>query len=347
MKQPFSIVPHLKRPLCSPVAYLLLLLAAMQLCACSGSTHGERFHKVSGEVWHTLYNVTYRGPESLSDSIMPVLDEVGASLSIFDPASLVSEVNHRSSALVDTHFKTVYAMSRRVNEASGGAFDPTLSPLITAWGFGKGHHATADTLRLDSLLAITGIRKTRLSGDSIFKEDPRIEFNLSAVAKGYGADCVAAMFRRNGVTDFLIEIGGEIVASGKNPKGADWRVAVARPVADSSVPSSARDSHEAIIAFTGMGMATSGDYRNFHGQGTARYGHTISPATGRPAATDVASATVMAPTCMEADALATAAMAMGSRKATAMLDSLALPYLLIRTDLSVITSPTMASMLAH
>lgn len=338
MKQRFSII-----------LYILSLLSVMPLTGCNGTTGSgsDRYRRISGEIWHTFYNIAYCGSESLRDSVIPVLEEVGASLSVFEPNSLVSAVNRQTATPVDHHFRQVYKMVCRINRASHGMFDPTISPLITAWGFGRGHRATSDTLRIDSLLAITGLDRTHLMRDTLFKDDPRIEFNFSAIAKGYGVDCVAEMLRRNGVTDFMVEIGGEIRASGRNPKGELWHIAIAEPVADESDSGSSSGDPDKVIAFTDMGMATSGNYRNFHGAGTSRYGHTISPVTGRPAATDVASVTVMAPTCMEADALATASMALGSTEAKALLDSLALPYLIIRTDMTTILSRSMDAMLVR
>lgn len=293
------------------------------LVGCAQGGHGDAYVTQRGEVWHTLYNITYAGPESLGDSLKVVMDSIEHSLSVFDESSLVSRVNASERTVVDRTFCEVYAMSVRVNEQSHGMFDPTLSPLITAWGFGKGHQATADTLRIDSLLNITGIGHTHLEGDTLVKDDARIQFNFSAIAKGYGCDRVAAMLRRNGVKDYMVEIGGEIVAAGKSSRGHDWRVAIDCPQERREGPA------QAVVEFTDMAMATSGDYRNYHSTGTRRYGHTISPLTGRPAATDIVSVTVMAPTCMEADAMATASMALGSGLGAKMLDDLGLPYLMI------------------
>ena len=167
----------------------------------------SEWQQKDGLVWNTSFHITYRGSESLGDSALSVLARVGRSLSVFDSTSLVSRVNRQDSTLVDTDFIRVYVMSRKINRASDGAFDPTLSPLITAWGFGKGHKANADTTRIDSIMNYVGINKTHLHRDSIIKNDPRIEFNFSAIAKGYGCYAVAEMFEKNGVTDFLIEIG--------------------------------------------------------------------------------------------------------------------------------------------
>lgn len=300
-----------------------------------GCRRGNSWQSSEGVIWHTFWRVTYNGPENLSDSILPTLNAVGRSLSVFDSLSVVSKVNQSLVMDVDNDFATVYNESKRINRLTNGAFDPTLSPLITAWGFGKGHQATVDTCRIDSILNFVGIAKTHLNGNRLSKDDLRTEFNFSAIAKGYGCDKVADMFKRNGVEDFLIEIGGEVVASGQSPHGEPWKVGVEKPAADAT---SAREAQE-VVELSSGGMATSGNYRNFHSdQSGKRFGHTISPQTGRPIATDVASATVIASTCMEADALATSMMVLGSQKGIELANNNGYRVLLILSDNSIVTS---------
>lgn len=298
---------------------------------------GEKFRRDEGMVWHTTYHITYKSDRSLTDSIIATFGAVGNSLNVFDPASLASRVNDGDSVAVDADFARVFEMSLRVNRLTEGAFDPTLGPLITAWGFGRGHKATADTLRLDSLLALTGIGRCRIERGVMIKGNKGMQFNFSAIAKGYGCDRVAEMLERNGVKDYLVEIGGEIRCAGQSPSGREWRVSVDRPVfSDSVVHESQR-----VVTLAGGGLATSGDYRNFHTSGGSRYGHTISATTGRPARTDVLSATDVAPTAMEADALATSMMAMGSRRAKALATRLDMPVLLVLADSAVWETPRM------
>lgn len=319
-----------------PLWALAALLAALVASCAPDYRHDE------GMVWHTTYHITYRSDRQLTDSILAAIGDVDRSLNVFDPTSLASRVNESDSVPADENFRAVFDMSVRVNRLSGGAFDPTLGPLITAWGFGKGHKATADTLRIDSLLSLTGITRSRIENGFVIKGHPAMQFNFSAIAKGYGCDRVAAMLERNGVTDYLVEIGGEIRCGGSSPSGRDWRVSVDRPVVSDSV----LHESQCVVSFTGMGMATSGDYRNFHGEGDGRYGHTISPVTGRPARTDVLSATVMASSAMEADALATAFMAMGSERAKKLAADLQLPVLLVLADASVWESEQMKSLVS-
>lgn len=327
-------MPHMKRfrnlSLLCPLA--LSLTALMMACRDQG------YVTTRGVVWNTTYNITYDGDTALEDSILKVIGEIGKSLNVFDSCSLVSAVNRSDSAFtVDSHFMAVYETSRRINTASDGMFDPTLSPLIKAWGFGPGHEENRDTLAVYSILSFTGISKTRLEGATLLKDDPRTEFNFSAIAKGYACDAVGAMFRRNGVEDYLVEIGGELAAGGKSPTGGKWRISIDAPVKNDR--EIVHDSY-IIIEVTDAGIATSGNYRNFRQTGGKTIGHTLSPKTGRPVETDVVSATIIAPTAMEADAAATACMAGGSTLAKAMLAELRFQALLILSDSTSWTTPS-------
>lgn len=302
-------------------------------CGRSGNGDSREYQNAEGMIWNTTYHVTYNGGSELKDSIMQVLNKVGASLNVFDEKSLVSRVNINDSTAVDTDFIRVYVESVKVNRLTEGAFDPTLGPLIEAWGFGKGHKATGDTARIDSLMKFVGIDKTRLSMDTLVKDDSRIRFNFSAIAKGYGCDCVGEMLQRNGVEDWLVEIGGEISCRGKSPEGGKWRVSIDRPVMQKD-----RILHDSqcVVEVTDGGIATSGNYRNLQSDEKGQYyGHTISARTGRPARTDVISATVIGRTAMESDALATAFMAMGADDVKRLNKSTRLPVMLVLADSTV------------
>ncbi len=302
-------------------------------CGRSGNGDSREYQNAEGMIWNTTYHVTYNGGSELKDSIMQVLNKVGASLNVFDDNSLVSRVNVSDSTAVDTDFIRVYVESVKVNRLTDGAFDPTLGPLIEAWGFGKGHKATGDTARIDSLMKFVGIDKTRLSMDTLVKDDSRIRFNFSAIAKGYGCDCVGEMLQRNGVEDWLVEIGGEISCRGKSPEGGKWRVSIDRPVMQKD-----RILHDSqcVVEVTDAGIATSGNYRNLQSDEKGQYyGHTISARTGRPVRTDVISATVIGRTAMESDALATAFMAMGADDVKRLNKSTRLSVMLVLADSTV------------
>lgn len=314
------------------VSCFKLILIATALGLTSSCHKGESYIREEGMVWNTVYHITYEATGPLTDSISATLDLVGKSLLVFDKNSLVSRVNTSDSTEVDTLFKEVYITSLIINNASDGMFDPTVSPLVTAWGFGPGHTISADTIAIDSIMEFTGIRKTRLQQDMLIKEDPRTQFNFSAIAKGYGCDMIARMLRRNGVSNYLVEIGGEIAAGGDSPRGDIWNISIDKPVLSDTA--GLHDS-SAIISISDCGIATSGNYRNFHKEGGKTLGHTISPVTGRPVETDVISATVIAPSCMEADATATACMAAGSQIAKRMLHELGFDGMLILSDSTI------------
>lgn len=320
-------------PLALPALIIALLLA--------GCNRQYTYRSTEGMVWNTVYHITYKGPAELEDSIRATLAQVGAAVNVFDPASNLSRINRGETLEADTMLQAVVLMAKKVNKASDGAFDPTLGPVIRAWGFGKGHEATADTARLDSLRQFVGFDKWNMADGHVSKADPRVELNLSGIAKGYGCDAVADMFLRNGVTDFMVEIGGEIRVGGTNPEGTKWNIAIDKPIVSDSV------IHEYLttVSITGCGLATSGDYRNFHTDASGnRFGHTLDPKTLRPAHTDVLSASVIAPTCMEADGYATACMVMGSEKALLMARREKLAVLLV-THRGVLVSQAMKSYL--
>lgn len=311
-------------------AFCALAILLLSFASCDKKA-SYRFEE--GIAWNTLYHITYQSDRDLSDSIRIILSEIDNSLSPFNENSVVFKINSNRSDTADTHFNKVYSESIRINKATEGAFDPTLGPVIRAWGFGKGHEVSADTLKLDSLLQLVGIGKTELAGKRLIKKDPGIEFNFSALAKGYGVDCIADMLKRNNVANFLVEVGGEIRTSGVNPDGKKWSIGIDRP--DSEVPTGETVLN---IRIDNAGIATSGNYRNYQTGGGRKFGHTISPETGRPVETDVISATVIAPTCMEADALATCCMVLGCDKAIELCNSLNAGVMLIRPDMTVVSN---------
>ena len=281
----------------------------------SGCEKKTGYITIEGMVWNTVYHITYEGPTNFKDSILPVLNDVSLSLSIFDKQSLVNQLNTSDSVIADENLIAVYDESKRISRISRGVFDPTISPLVTAWGFGICHAATSDTAYVDSILKFVGIDKTYRSNNIIYKKDRRTQFNFSAIAKGFGCDAIGEMFRNNGIQNYMVEIGGELVLSGKSPSGDKWRISI-------DAPSSSNNTHNEsamIVGLTDMGVATSGNYRNFRLDGDKTLAHTISPLTGYPYLSEILSVTVIAPSCMEADGLATACMASSPEEAQRIL----------------------------
>ncbi len=317
---------------------IVTLLIAATLSLIASCTRAPQWRTAAGAVWNTEYHITYRADTDLRDSVIAVMKRVEQSLSPFAAASLITRINAGERVAADSLLRRVFVESQRVNRLSGGVFDPTVAPLINLWGFGyRNGAAEPDSAAIDSLLSMVGIAGCHISPDGcIERQHPGTEFNFSAITKGYGCDLVGEMLARNGVHDYMVEIGGEIAMRGHNPRGEEWHIMIDAPVSSPSGP-----VHEELvtIAVTDCGVATSGNYRNHRTTASGEVWHTISPVTGRPAVTDLLSATVIAPTCMTADALATACMAMQAAQALAMTDSLPGVEALLVTADTVLHTP--------
>lgn len=301
----------------SPYMILLSLVVAV---ACGSCSRGPAYRHCDGAVWSTTYHITYASDVMLDDSILDVMRRVEMSLSPFADSSLVSAINRGDTDQTDALFERIFSTSQMVCRASGGAFDPTVMPLVELWGFGRNRNvAEPSRSSIDSALVNVGMMKNRISGGRIYKATPATTFDFSSITKGYGCDLVGEMLERNGCTDYMVEIGGEMALKGSNPRGAKWRVMIEAPVDNDSVMSRDRMS---VVELSDCGVATSGNYRNYHDFASGRKGHTISPVTGYPVETSTLSATVVAPDAMTADAFATACMTMPEEAALAMIESI-------------------------
>lgn len=292
-----------------PLIYILLLTFA--------SCGNKNYHN-SGAVWGTTYHISYSAPQDLSDSVIAVMNDIDRQFSMFLDSSVVSRINRNEDVAVNGDFIKVFELSKRLSELSGGAFDPTVGPLTDLWGFGiADFDSVPSEAAIDSVLTSVGISDCRVVGNKVIKKNPSTRFDFSSIAKGYGVDAVGAMLARNGCTDFLVEIGGEILTRGLNPRGLPWRVQI-------DAPQSGIDSHTAmtVIDLPDAAVATSGNYRNYRESGGRRFGHTLDPHSGYPVETSTLSATVIAPDCATADGLATACMVMDVSDALAMIESL-------------------------
>ena len=284
----------------------------MMLVSCAT----ESYIKDSGMVFGTTYSITYQYHENLKSDIEGVMQQVDNSLSPFNKSSVITAINNNTSTKADKYLTEVFTLAQTVNKETDGAFDITVAPLVNAWGFGFRNGTRPTDAQTDSLLAIVGQEKVTLKDGEIIKSDPRIMLDCSAIAKGFGVDKVAEFLAGKGIENFLVEIGGEISARGKNSRGTEWNIGVTKPVDDSL---SINQENQAVLQITNKAMATSGNYRNFYYEGGKKYAHTINPHTGKPAQSDILSATVIAQTCAVADAYATAFMVLGSEKAKEIL----------------------------
>ncbi|MDE6860249.1 MAG: FAD:protein FMN transferase [Duncaniella sp.] len=295
--------------------YLIVLFAAVSC------TRPQRFRTCEGAVWNTTFHITYKADIDLDDSIRTVMKRVEMSLSPFNDNSLISRINRGEEVPADSLLCRIFLASQEVNRCSGGAFDPTVAPLINLWGFGYRNSGIEPTQQsIDSIMPVVGIASCLITPEGmILKKSQGTEFNFSAITKGYGCDLVGEMLARNGASDYMVEIGGEIALAGKNPHDRAWRIMIDAPIDNDSAV-----VHErmAVIEPGTGGVATSGNYRNYKQTSAGKVWHTISPLTGYPAHTDLLSATIIAPNAMLADAYATSCMAMNCESAIEMLDSI-------------------------
>lgn len=296
-----------------PILFVLIVLVVVGFAA---RKKNAEYQHDSGLVFGTSYNITYQSNDNLKPEIEKVLAEVDASLSPFNEKSVITHVNRNEAVTLDDHFITVFRLSSEIYKDTEGAFDITVAPLVNAWGFGFKNGTMPDKQAIDSLKQFVGFDKVKLQDGKIIKTDDRLMLDCSAIAKGYGVDAVAKMLKSKGISNFMVEIGGEIVASGENPKGAPWRIGVSKPEDDSV---SVSNDIQGIINISDKAMATSGNYRNFYYKGGKKYAHTIDPKTGCPVQHSILSATVVSDECAKADAYATAFMVMGLEKAKAVL----------------------------
>lgn len=271
---------------------------------------------VSGQTMGTTYRIVYLDPlrrefKSQIDSLLQVFNQ---SLSTYIPDSEISRFNKVDSLVYESSFfYPVLAKSKEVYTNTGGAFDPTVGPLVNVWGFGPGGAALEDSVSIPKLLRQVGFEKVVFDGVQARKGIPGIYLDFSAVAKGYGVDIVGKFLESKEIEHYLVEIGGELKAKGSNENGELWRVGISQPDEEG-----AANELFGIIALNGKGLATSGNYRNFYIVDGKKFSHTISPFTGYPVVHGLLSATVVADDCMTADAYATAMMVMGTEKSIAL-----------------------------
>lgn len=284
------------------------------------------YRTASGVVWHTTYNITYESSRDLGDSIIAVTGGIDMSASMFNPRSVLSRINNNSSNCADSMVAKLLQRSQEINRETGGAFDPTIAPLMRLWKTQDTVATLPDEAAIDSVMQFVGMNKVRLAnGNQVIKSDSRLQLDFNAIAKGLGCDEVGRMLKRNGVTNYLVEIGGEITASGVNERGLPWHVSIDLPIEsnDTVVHSSAL-----VLQLDKGGIATSGNYRNYKIVDGRKVAHIIDPRTGHTAISNLLSATVIATDCMNADAYATALMVMGLDRARKFADD--------RNDLSVV-----------
>lgn len=303
-----------KKKLLWQVPFLLLLIVGTIVIL----KKQPPFRTNEGMIFGTIYKITYQHSDDLQNEIKAAMMEVDNSLSPYNPNSIITRINHNEDTVLNEHFLHVFNLAQQISAETEGAFDITVAPLVNAWGFGFKHSIDIDPNVIDSLRQFVGYQKIKLEDGKIVKEDARTMLDCSAIAKGYGVDRVARLLDQKGVQHYMVDIGGEVVLKGKNPRMKTWRIGINKPVEDSL---SVNQELQTILEVSGVGMATSGNYRKFYYKDGKRYAHTIDPRVGTPVQHNILSATVIAKDCTTADAYATAFMVMGLEEAKAFCEA--------------------------
>lgn len=311
-------------------------LVISALAGCSFQDE-DQVWEISGGIFGTTYHINVVLPrdeerlQTLADGIESELKRVDMAMSTYKPDSELSRLNRKDdqsgwTPLSEPLFEVIQR-SVEIARLTDGAFDVTVGPLVNLWGFGP--DARPDDVpapeRIEAMRAATGWEHLELDAEARAIRSDRPQYiDLSGIAKGYGVDVVARYLESEGVSAYLVEIGGEVRVHGRKPDGAAWRLAVEKP-------SEQGREVNAIVALDSQAMATSGDYRNYYESDGRRYSHTIDPETGRPITHRLASVTVIAEDCMTADALATAFDVLGQEKAMALATRNNIPaYFIVR-----------------
>lgn len=292
----------------------VMILCIFVLCGCKR----ELFRHTEGTIYGTYYRITYESPEVLDRPLLEQMKRVDASLSMFNPRSVISRLNRNEDRRADSLFRRMFHMAVEVNRETRGAFDITVGPLVNAWGFGYKKGVMPTPGKIDTLLQWVGMDKLELQGDSLVKRFPETEMDASSIAKGLGVDLAAEYLEAQGVKNYMVDIGGEIRVKGKSGKQRAWRIGIDKPIEEQELQNR---ELQFIVGMESGALATSGNYRNFYVKDGRKYAHTISPYTGYPVQQEVVSSTVYAPTCMEADAYATAFMVLGLEAAKNVIES--------------------------
>lgn len=295
---------------------IFLLIIFLFLFSCQPSK--TKYVKIEGKTMGTTYHITYsqKGEKNFKAVIDSLLVEFNNSVSTFIPTSTISKTNQEELIIpVDEYFSVVFKKAEEVSKKTNGAFDVTVMPLVNAWGFGYTDTLNMDSATVDSLRQLVGFTKVKLINqlgkNILMKEDARIKLDFSAIAKGRGVDLICALLESKGVENYMVEIGGEVRAKGKNENGEWWRIGIDKPIDD---PMASNRELKAVLEIQNKSIATSGNYRNFYFKNGKKISHEINPKTGYPATTDMLSVSVIADDCMTADAYATAFMVMGFEK---------------------------------
>ena len=269
--------------------------------------------KISGAAQGTTYNITYLAGQHANyrQAIDSIFKSIDFYLSTYQTGSIISKLNRNDSAvIVDEYFSDVFNKSMEVSEKTKGFFDVTVAPIVNAYGFGFTKREKVNQILIDSLLRYIGYKKVRLVEKKLIKEIPQVMLDFNAIAQGYTVDVLASFLEGKGVSNYMVEVGGELRAKGRKLNDSSWTVGIEQP----NETNTDGALLNAVVTIKDKSLATSGNYKKFYIEDGKKYAHIIDPFTGYPAKNNLLSTTVVAADCMTADAYATAFMVMGLEK---------------------------------
>lgn len=309
--------------------YCIFFSTILLLSACvstAPSSSNNKYVTDDGRVFGTFYKITYASNgKDVKTEYLTALAAVDTALSTFNKQSTITRINQSADSVLleekDSLFIKVYNKACEISSITNGAFDITVAPLVNAYGFGFDPDRSTPDSVLAELRKYVGWKKVSLSASGyIKKENPNIKLDASAIAKGFGSDVVAQVLRKNGINDFMVEVGGEVVCSGVNAQGKVWRIGINKPIEDSTMQHT--NEYQRIVQIDGKALATSGNYLQYYYKNGTKYAHTIDPCSGKPVNHTLLSSSILADDCMTADALATACMVIGVDSAMSLINSL-------------------------
>ena len=275
---------------------------------------------LQGEAQGSYYAITYYDEQerNFQHEIDSIFHAVDVSVNLWVDTSVISKVNRNEDVTLDSIFIDNFNIAQEAARLSDGYFDPTISPIVAAWGFSYKHGDSITPQLIDSLKQLVDYRKVRIENGMVIKENPAMTLDFNAIAQGYTSDLIASFLDSRGIKNYLVDTGGEIMAHGTKPNGQPWIVGIEKP-ADNW------DSEQVVhtrIALRDKGLVTSGSTRKYVERNGKRYSHCIDPNTGYPVEHQVLSVTVMANSSVWADALASICMVMGMEKSLPLIESM-------------------------
>lgn len=275
---------------------------------------------LQGEAQGSYYAITYYDEQerNFQHEINSIFHAVDVSVNLWVDTSVISKVNRNEDVTLDSIFIDNFNIAQEAARLSDGYFDPTISPIVAAWGFSYKHGDSITPQLIDSLKQLVDYRKVRIENGMVIKENPAMTLDFNAIAQGYTSDLIASFLDSRGIKNYLVDTGGEIMAHGTKPNGQPWIVGIEKP-ADNW------DSEQVVhtrIALRDKGLVTSGSTRKYVERNGKRYSHCIDPNTGYPVEHQVLSVTVMANSSVWADALASICMVMGMEKSLPLIESM-------------------------